>query len=167
MANYFNPENADDLRLLPKALRSADDLEEIADEVEADILNVYTRALNIELSPGLGWYAWGPLLAYRPATQLKNADGSLTNRWVFLRGYAQDANDSSVDPGLKLALKRAIAEVMRHRIGIKRADPLISSQTDTGQGMSKSFRAEVLEPFPTGWDRWLAPYDTVQPLWGF
>lgn len=167
MANYFNPENADDLRLLSAPLRNDSDLEEIASEVEADILNVYTRALNIELSPGLGWYAWGPLLAYRPATQLKRADGSTSNRWVFLRGYTQDANDPTVDVDFKLALKRAIAEVMRHRIGIRRADPLVASQTDTGQGMSKSFRAEVLEPFPTGWDRWLYPYDTREPCWGF
>ena len=151
-STYFNPDDVDDQRLLPAMIRGAQDLAEAAASAEADVLNEFTVAFlpddNFRLT-------------YRPATQLAG-----TNRWVFLRGYTEDPDDPAVDAGLKMALKRAIAEVVRWRLRTWKIDPTVQAQ-GTGEGASISYRENTVEPFPLYWSRWLQAYDTREPAWGF
>lgn len=152
MTTYFNPGAPEDLRLLPTGARDAKDLPDVAGLAEADVINCYTRTI---------FYVATWMTVYRPATQLAGTD-----RWVFLRGYKEDAAQVT-DAGFALAMKRAIAEVIRWRLGDWKNDPRVASEGSTAEGRSKSYRDGADDNFPEGWDRWLEPYDTREPAWGW
>ncbi len=75
-----------------------------------------------------------------------------------------------MDPNLKLALKRAIAEVIAWRLNQwKSIEPGVeaSSGTDGGVPKSKKFRATAEDRYPPDWTRWLYAFDSRPVLWGW
>lgn len=152
MAPYFDWTDDNDLALLRKKSRESEDLETLAPQVEADVIEYYTTAVDPLLR---GWYA----SPYRAATQIETG----SNRWVFLRGYTLDAADPTCDPALKLAMKRTIATVIEWRLAQQHKDPLV--QTAAGQqAATTTYRPDANDPFPLNWDRWLASFNTRE-IW--
>lgn len=154
MTTYFNVGAPEDLRLLPTGSREAKDLPDVAALAEADVINEYTRTVvSID--------SWAIVTQYRPATQLAGTD-----RWVYLRGFKEDASQVT-DVGFGVAMKRAIAEVIRWRLGDWKTDQRVESEGSTTEGRSRSYRDDARDTFPPGWDRWLEPFDTREPAWGW
>ena len=134
MASYFV--SAEDSVLLPKAVRGAEDLDQLALLVEADVINEFTQ----EPQPG----------DLEPAVELDSY------RFVYLRDYAVDADDAGA--ALKLALKRTIALVLAWRLRQDVMNPLLTS--GGGKAKSETRVANHQEPFPMHWDRFLRPFDS-------
>lgn len=89
---------------------------------------------------------------------------------VYLSGYKVDASNAAVDPNLRLALKRTIAEVIAWRLNQwKSIEPGVASTsgTDAGAPKSRVFRATAEDRYPPDWTRWLYAYDSRPILWGW
>lgn len=84
MANYFNPSNEDDLKLLHSSVRTSAELENVASRVERQIINFYTIDLRAVATPTT----------------------------VALDGYEIDADDAT-NP-FKADFKQTIADVISH-----------------------------------------------------
>lgn len=158
MAPYFNFANEADLKLLPAWARSHSELEWLATQVEADVIRYYTRPLRDEFEAFRIQDALYPMaLNSRTLELLGNHEA------VYLWGFKLDADDPAVDPYLKAAMKRAVAEVMAWRLRQVRVDPMVT--TESGEGKSKTYRMDANEPFPQGWERWLDNFEATEPMW--
>ena len=172
MATYFS--TAADLGLLPPGMRTDAELANVAALAEADVIQhftqdppyfLYTEQLGlqgfIDASIGVGEDI---------TTQAPYAGAVVPQVRVYLRGYKADSADPLVDPNLKYALKRAIAEVIAWRLWQwKQLEPGVSaaSGTDGGTPKSRTFRPTAEDRFPPEWYRWLLPYDSRPVLWGY
>ncbi len=87
MAYYFDPENADDLKLLKSSVRDDAELENIANATEDMIREMYSE-----------WNA---------STEAYD---------VKLRGYLSTADPDDLHPEFKKAYKQTIADVISYRL---------------------------------------------------
>lgn len=159
MTAYFVSTDESDLAYLPEWARSRSDLDWFASQVEADVIRAYTRQLNDEWD----WYrvnqsVYPVPIPRRPYEVLGAREG------VFLYGFKVDASDADVDPYLKVAMKRTIAEVVVWRIRQVNVDPMLSSEASE-KGKSKTYRGGANASFPPEWDRWLRNFSEVEPNW--
>lgn len=163
MAPYFDPNDVSHLALLPAELREAQDLADVAADAEADVVNHYTRR-----APDLRYTAQQPIALDGQPVVLLLTDRTATQvgvgLYVFLEGYQEDADHASVDPDLKTDLRRAIAEVIKWRLRRWSQDLAVQSEGNR-DGMSRTYRDAVDDPFPRGWDRWLRKHDSREPAW--
>lgn len=174
MTTYFDPNNTGDKNLLPPGMRSDSELANVASLAEADVIGYYTQEPAYFLYTnqlGLqGFFDASFGVGEDITNQIAPANAVVPQVRVFLRGYKADAADPAVDPNLKLALKRSIAEVIAWRLNQwKEIEPGVasSSGTDAGTPKSKTFRATAEDRYPTDWTRWLYPYDSRPQLWGW
>lgn len=163
MTAYFDPNDVAHLALLPAELREAQDLADVAADAEADVINVYTRrAADLRYTaqlPAIGDGAPTVLLySNRTATKIG------VDLYVFLEGFQEDADAATVDADFKVAMRRAIAEVIKWRLRRWSQDLAVQSEGNR-DGMSRSYRDSAEDPFPKGWSRWLREYDTREPVW--
>ena len=172
MTTYFDT-TADKL-MLPPSVRNHTELANVAALVEADVLAyftddppyfLYTNQLGLQ---GFFDASWG--VGEDITNQGAPANAIVPQIRVYLRGYKQNPSDAAVDPNLKLALKRTIAEVITWRINQWTAiEPGVQSSAgqEGGAPKSKSFRPGAEDAFPPDWIRWLYPYDSRKLIWGW
>lgn len=169
MQAYFDPTNVSDLELLPSQFRSADDLGQVAADVEMEIINLYTRRahdarytlLQPVAQPPIG-FTTVPSFVYTPrgyATDLGN--GSL----CYLAGYTIDSSDPACDPMLKTALKKAIARGIAWRLRQYDRDPTVKSESSGQGGVSRTFRDNATDDLPSSVETILKAFDTRIPVW--
>jgi len=151
-AMYFQTSDPDHLALLPTKLRGASELVDVAAEAERMVIDQFTAP-----APDLLYTA--RLIRNRQVTVVATVDG--TDILVYLRGYAVDAD--AADANLALALRRAIANVIRWRLAQSRVDPIVASESSADGSKTVTYRNEALDGMPDGWDDPLAPYDTREP----
>jgi hypothetical protein len=142
MATYFSSTATADLALLPSGIRAHSDLADVAAYAEADVIGAYTYDADVVTG-------WGGSL---DAGIVSLGDGTV----VCLRGYAIDA--ASASAALALALKREIADVIRHRLALWRKEPNLVSEG--GKTTSKSYRSDSESSWPPTFGKWLRPFDT-------
>lgn len=149
-----NPESSD-LQLLPKAVRSDEDLSVIAADCEADIIAAFTAELQgaNALREDLASVALVPTGAY--ALDVTNGV------YVFLRGY--HPTPESCAALLREALRREIASLIPFRREQWRTAKL--TQTESAQDGTKvvSYRDDKNRQFPESFGRFLRPYDIRPP----
>lgn len=155
-ATYFKPADPAHLALLPDKLRTATGLADVATEAERMAIDAFTAP-----APEVLYTA--RLIRNRQATVVATVDG--TDILVYLRGYAVDAD--AADPNLRLALRRAIANVIRWRLAQNRVDPIVASESSADGSKTVTYRNDAQDGLPEGWDDPLGPYDTREPPWGF
>ena len=173
MATYFVV--ATDTALLPPGIRAHAELANVAALAEADVIGAYTDDPAYFLyTTQLGLQGFLDVSIGRGediTNQSAPSTAVVPQVRVYLKGYKVDSADANVDPNLKLALKRTIAEVIAWRLnqwsGNIEPGVAMSTGTDGSVPKSKSFRPTAEDIFPPGWDRWLRPYDTTQRLWGW
>jgi hypothetical protein len=156
MANYFDYTQAGDKNLLLPAQRTNADLVNVAAEAEKDVIEQYTERAHYS------WYTARLSLNAELAPEPVNTNLGL---YVFLRGYKQNAADPAVDPDLKDALKREIADVISWRFRQRDVNTLTTSESD-GAGKSVSLRPDSNATFPRGFGRRLRRFDIREPVWG-
>jgi len=167
---YFDHTDPAHLALLPVGMRRSTELEDLAPEVEQDVLNHYTRrqhdmrytVLQPVSAPPVG-VAARPTFVFTPrgyATDIGN--GAL----VYLAGYTADSSDALCDPNLRNALRREVADVLKWRLAQLSHDVGVASVSGQG-GVTKSYREHADDPFPPHFGRWLKAYDTRPPNWAF
>jgi hypothetical protein len=150
MATYYDYTDADDLKLLPVTMRTAEELQEVSAIAEADAIAYYTEG--------------APNEDYTLRTVERAATQTGDYEYVYLVGYEEDADDA--DTGLALALKRAIAEVIRWRLTQWKREMGIASESDD-RGRSKTYTLDAhTTNFPPAWNRWLEPFDSREDAWG-
>jgi hypothetical protein len=163
MTTYFDPNDVTHLALLPPEFREAQDLVDVAAEAEADVINRYTQR-----APDLRYTAQFPAVGEGDPVVVLLTDRQATlvgdGLYVFLHGYQEDADHASVDPDLKVDLRRAVVELIKWRCRSWSRDPAVQSEGNR-DGMSRAYRDSADEPFPKGWDRWLRKHDTREPAW--
>lgn len=172
MTTYFSTTN--DLALLPPGMRADGELANVAALAEADVIGyfvsdppywLYTNQLGLQ-----GFFDASLGVGEDITNQSAPASAVVPQVRVYLRGYKADASHADVDPNLKLALKRTIAEVIAWRLWQwKQLEPGVSAASglDGGAQKSRAFRATAEDRFPTDWYRWLIPYDSRPVLWGY
>lgn len=158
MATYFDPEKESHLQLLPKSVRDNPEVEVVAANVEAEVIDQYTRhggARDLDRPVPRG--------SRRPATQVGDS-----GYWVFLRGYEEDPADVDTDehPNFKDDLAATIARVVRWRLSQDKLDPGVVSENDE-RGKTRTRVSDFRRRFPVGWDSRLRKYDTREPGWGW
>ena len=165
MASYFDHTKTDHLALLPPDIRKHGEIPTIAVLAEADVIGHHTdappylnyTARHAQLNDGIvPMETVGEDVSASANVQLA----------VYLRGYKADADHADVDPNLKLALRRTIAEVIRWRLNQWVRDQALTSSSDGG-GKSRSYADYMKDAFPPRWDRWLRPFRSDEPCWGF
>lgn len=171
---YFDATNEFDTNLLPAALRTDSELLVLAQLVEADVIAHFTRHVpstaytareGVSDEPRFGDSGWvTDVVGEDVSNQAAPAGAVVPQIRVYLRGYKADAADPAVDPNLKLALKRAIAEVIRWRLAQWKSEQQALSSSADGGGKSRSYRDSADDPFPKGWDRWVRPFRSDEPL---
>ena len=174
MTSYFDPTSAADRNLLPPSLRGHQELANAAALSEADVIGYYTQDPPYFLYTnqiGLqGFFdaSWG---TGEDITNPSAPPSAIVPQVrVYLRGYKVDASDASVDPNLKLALKRTIAEVLAWKIAQWTSiEPgvAVSTGTEGNTPKSKTFRMTAEDRYPPDWTRWLYPYDSRPIIWGW
>lgn len=169
MQPYFDPTDVRDLALLPPQFRGADDLANVASDVEAEVINHYTRRahdarytlLQPVAQPPIG-FSTTPSFVYTPrgyATDLGN--GTL----VYLVGYTVDAADTACDPMLKAALKRAIARAIAWRLRQWDRDPTVRTEASPQGQVTRTFREDAVNPFPPEFESSLSKFDSRPAVW--
>jgi hypothetical protein len=147
-ARYFSTDGADaDVRLLPSHLRGDRELAELAEVVEAEIVAQFTRGTFQDpiYAPRVSYGLPSPFLAEGPyAGAYDLGDG----RFVCLRGYHDDPAQATA--GLRDAMKREIAHVLRWRLALQRRAPGVTSESDGEQSKSFSDAAANGALFPPG-----------------
>ncbi len=152
MATYFDAKNDNHLKLLPPSLRKAEDVADLATIVEADVIAVYTDPFNNE--------------DFTLRETIRSSEEQGDFEFVHLAGYKLDADDVDTDPGLLLALRRTIAEVIRWRAAQWKREMGVASESDD-RGKNRTYTLDAHSTnFPPGWDRWLDKFDTREPPWG-
>jgi hypothetical protein len=154
MASYFDWTADADKAFLPPEYRDASELQNVAAIAEADVIEFFTEYT--------GDTAYKVVSTVREQTDIADSDYMT----VFLRGYEEDADDADVDPGLKRAMKKTIAEVIRWRMDKWKESAGLESETDD-RGTTRTMMTEFLRgAFPPGWKRWLRPFDSSERAWG-
>lgn len=171
MANYFDYASADDKKLLLSSHRTHPDLETVAALAEADVIEHYTeRPPEILYTARLGARVDGLITGATGrfedvTTTGQPSSATVAQRRVYLLGYKTDSGHADVDPALKTALKRAIAEVINWRLSRLTREPAVDSASDGG-GKSRSFSPNSQDAFPPEWSRRLEPFDSREGLVG-
>lgn len=133
---YFRVSGApNDLTLLPLSQRDHEDLAAVAADAEADVIRHFTRTTE------------------HPEAVVVDA-GLVTQRYVWLRGYA-------ADPGSAVgtfadAMRKAVARVIRWRIPQWAKKPNVDGAS--GDKKSETYRRDAEWEFPPGWDAPLRPF---------
>jgi len=154
---YFDTTDEDHLKFLPDDIRSAsDELANVAAEAEADVIAHYTAPAD-DTDLHTSYYS----INTRTCTELTDANGDGIGLYVWLRGYAADPTNA--EQNFAAAMRREIAGVIRWRWTQRRKDPLLRFEA-SGQFKSRTFTTDSENPFPPGFGRWLAPYDTRRQL---
>lgn len=169
--NYFDVTSQTDKLLLPVSLRNHTELPNVARIAEADVISYFTSDPPYFLYTNqLG------LQGFVDASASQGVDISATppdntaifqQLRVYLRGWRPTANDPDTDPNLLVAMKFAIAEVIRWRMNLWAAvEPGVSQASESG-GKVRTFRPDAEGAFPPDWTRWLRPFITEQLAWGW
>lgn len=171
MASYFDATAPADLQLLPQYMQSDSELAYIASQVEADVISMYTERAPYYLYTARQEYLRNGLVSTETVGEdisAQNAPtGAITPQLrVYLKGYKADASDALVDPNLKTALKRTIAEVIRWRIVQWKREQGLMSSSDS-EGTSRSYGPQSSDPFPPNWNRYLKPFESGEAIFGF
>jgi hypothetical protein len=171
MATYFDATSPTDQALLPKAIRASEELANVAALAEADVIAQYTRSVPYLNFTSREEYLRDGIVSTEVvgediSNQSAPSNAIVPRLMVFLRGYKVDSADALVDPGLKLAMKRTVAEVTRWRLAQWHKEILISSSSDS-IGKSRQYADNAGDAFPPDWNRWLQPYESEEPLWAF
>ena len=156
MATYFDSTAQADKNLLPPEFRAATDLANVAADAEKDVIEQYAARSHYS------WYTARVNVNEGGAPELVNTNLGI---YVFLRGYKADAAHVDVDPDLKDALKRTVADVITWRLRQHNADPLVASQSSV-DGKSTTWRDSAVYLFPRGFDRRLRRFDLRELCWG-
>jgi len=150
MANtYFNI--ADDKTLLHASVRDNSELQNVATQVEADILQHYRDRLRYYNKDGVPIWFWNfgfPEL--RLPTDIK------------LRGYAPDP--ANAEPGLKNALKKTIADVISHCLRYYDNDEGVTYER-RGYRQTRYKKIPTKNDWPKNWDWRLAIYDSREKVY--
>lgn len=163
---YFDVTGQADLELLPPGLRKAKDLAFLAEQVEAEVIGIFT----LDLTGAPSYRALPPghphqQLLFRGRRYTPVADGE---QGVFLRGYAEDA--AAADAKLRAALARTVARVVAWRLeqGTERVRMVqsVSGQAAGGTNSNITYHAGARDPLPEGWSAPLAAYDTRPAVYG-
>lgn len=171
MATYFDATKQEHLELLPKTLRSDEMLKEVAAQAEADVIGMFTEGApytnytdrEAQLQDGIVHTE----VVGEEITAVGLPSGAVVPRlYVYLRGFKADASHANVDPNLKLALRRTIAEVIRWRLMQWKRELGIQASSDS-IGKNRTYHEDVRSAFPPGWDRWLRPFKSDEPLASF
>lgn len=150
MATYFDPTNAEDLKLLPVALRDQQDLADIAARVEAEVIAEY-EVSTYDAPSGV---------AVDTASSLDPAAVKVADyRYVCLRGYAVDS--AAADAGLKEALRKEIAELLRRRLWQSRREDGVRFAIDSDR--QRQYKPGAEDRIPESFGFWLRNYD-VRPV---
>ena len=168
MTAYFRSSgNPNDLHLLPKWLRSDEDVVNICAEAEARTIQEYTKSTfdspayrdRVEDAQFTHGFTTSE---FSDATQV--ADGV----FVCLKGYQADADHADVTAAFKTAMRREIAAVARwlaaqwQSLGSK--NPLLASDSKEGSGVS--YRKDAEDRVPPGFGAELRAYDVRPPYGG-
>lgn len=170
MASYFDSADADDKNLLRSGFRSHADLTSVAELAEADAIEFYTeRPPEILYTSRLGTTLDGLVTGATGRYEDVSSTGLSSNstapqRRVYLLGYKADANHVDVDPALRTALKRAIAEVINWRLTMLNRDAAVMSVS--GDKKSVLYAANSQDSFPPDWNRRLTVFDSREGLIG-
>lgn len=143
MARYFDPAVPADLAMLPKEYQGKSELDAIAQDAEADVINVYS--LPEDLVP-------------------TGTDGYRGTRvFVCLAGYNPDAAQAEAE--LRAALKRSVRDAILWKIAQRDKNPLVLAQMNAG-GISHTFRKDANVQVPREARNHLRTFDTTPPTVG-
>lgn len=146
MAIFFDPENADDLKLLHADVRGADELDNVVDEVEWQIIDFYSQRDMQGLSTYSDFFKWEFGAAIN------------TDIRVRLLGYNED-DPADSDDGLKEGLRRSIATIVSYVLRNYDADVSVSSQRQGNRAVTYSGVVPTWKDWPGGWNLPLKNYD--------
>lgn len=149
-----NPESSD-LQLLPKALRSDEDLSAIAAECEADIIAYFTGEIATPR------YPFTDTLHSTSIPSGAYALDAVNGVYVFLRGY--DPVPASCAALLRAALVREIATLIPWRHARWRVNPITQTESAADGSKVLSYRDDKLQRFPPSFGMYLRPYDIRPP----
>lgn len=148
MASYFQFDDADDLKLLHSSIRTSAELENVASSAEADVIATY----RFRISGG----------SWRLRNQILNSEGSPylypnEDFVVYLDGYRPDADDALTSTLLKDALKRAIANVISHRLRSYNSQGKVKREKRGRREVE--FQSASDNDWPDNWSSSLAEFD--------
>lgn len=159
MSRYFDPTDPTHLALLPKGLREDEDLVNIAAVVEDDIIDAFTRLTpdcTLRYSnPSTLPSEWN--LAYGLEV------GTVTERWVWLKGYNPDAAQAIAS--FATAMRREVANTIRWRHARDNKKPNVESESAGDPATTKTYRADAEHRFPPDFGRALEPFKIGATVW--
>jgi len=155
MASYFDMSVPAVQALLPDSIRSRTDIQFLATEAEAELIQHYRREpLDTR----------GTVNHYFPVkeTGSENLTSQDEDPRVFLRYYKADADSltSADELAFKTAMRRAIATLIRIRASQEDVDPLLKSWSKGRRSVTYQDGANQLDGhIPRKVTKWLRPYD--------
>lgn len=139
MSRYFDPAVQADLDLLPSDFHGKSDLDLIAQEAEADVVNAFSVPSD-QVAAGTEGYRG-------------------TRLFVCLAGY--DPDPTLADPELVKPLKRAIRDAILWQIAQRDKNPIL--RIHFANGASNSYREDANQKVPTSARMYLRPFNTTPP----
>ena len=153
MYQFFDVENADDLKLLHKSVRANDELEDIVEQVQWQIIESFSQRDMQGLTTYEAFFKYES--GVNPRDVIK----------VRLLGYNEDAPEQS-EAGLKEAFRRTIAKIASWALR-NYSNPQQVSRIRQGQReVEYSGIVPNWQDFPKGWDRLFKNYDARIQAYG-
>ena len=155
MASYFDISSASVRALLPTDVSSRTDLQRLAEEAEAELIQHYTRE-PLDRRGTSSHYHNSVVTGYE---NLTSQDTALT---VYLRYYKVDADELTTtdEIAFRTAMRRAIGAFIRVKAAQDDVDPMVSSKSrgrrsEAYRALADSFEGSI----PKSVTKWLRPYD--------
>lgn len=168
MATYFD--SGSDTALLKSGHRTHSDLATVAAVAEADVIGKYTERppevlYTARIGNNVNGLATGAVGRFEDVSSAGLPETSTAPELrVYLLGYKTDSAHADVDPQLRTALKRTIADVINWRLSLLTKDAAVESASDDKK--SRSYAVNAQDDFPPDWDKRLIPFDSREGLIG-
>lgn len=139
MAAYFNPADADDLKLLHSSVRTNAELANVAARVETDVIRYYSEY-----------------------------DSASTSYVVALRGYAADADqaEATFKAAMKQTIADLISFQLRSYSNEPGVKALTRGKRNWNFGQQAGMSAPTDQSYEPGWNYRLTIFDTREVVYG-
>lgn len=156
MATYFDYSDSDDTALLHSYVRTHTELEQVANEVEYEIIEMYTFPTPTQpYIENFGDTYFSDEKPYYHTT---------SDHIVWLNGYRPDADDTLTNPLLKEAMRRTIAKVVSHRL--LHYDYWARIKREKRGRREVEYETQNDKMWPDAWDALLVAFD-LRPSFSF
>lgn len=145
---YFDATNTEDLKLLHSGVRDHDELENIAEQVEYDVIDHYREEYPE--------YLHSEYSSYDPDVEIQTA--------VKLHGYAENPDNAAAN--LKEALRRTIARIVSDCLRQYDNERNLQSEKLGNRSYTYAGKIPTKDDWPDAWDSRLAKFDNREPVYG-